>query len=400
MNRWMCFWCFLIAIFQISKAKYADDVDLNITEITKKYGFPVETHEIETEDGYLLDVYRIPFGRFSRTRRTNRYPVILNHGLLGSAENFILMGQNKSLAYMLADYGFDVWLCNARGSWHSRKHRTLHPDKDAEYWQFTWHEIGIYDLPATIDYVLNVTNTNKVHFVGHSQGTTTFFVMCSEKPEYNEKIKVMVAMAPSAILGHLKEPFLRMLVPFHPFLERLSDDLKEYELLPFVSNRGIRSLGKALCGKNSLLSSSTCRFVVSMVLQDEEMDKDVIPLLLSTVPAGASVKQGLHYAQIAVAGTFRKYDWGPKENMRRYNSRTPPEYNIKHITAPIAIFYGEADDNVAKEDVEILAKLLPNVVEVYKVPSKTWTHMDFLWAKNIDELVNNKIIEELKKYNK
>lgn len=84
---------------------------------------------------------------------------------------------------------------------------------------FRWHEIGIYDLPATIDYVLNKTNTDKLHYVGHSQGTTSFFVMCSERPEYNKKIKIMVALAPSAILRHFKQPFLKIISPFYHFLE-------------------------------------------------------------------------------------------------------------------------------------------------------------------------------------
>ncbi|KAJ8929438.1 hypothetical protein NQ314_017887 [Rhamnusium bicolor] len=106
------------------------------TEIIAKYGYPIETHEISTEDGYLLDVYRLPYGRRSSTKEINRYPVIVNHGLMGSAENFILTGPNKSLSYMLADNGYDVWLLNSRGSWHSRKHKTMDPDRDMQYWQF------------------------------------------------------------------------------------------------------------------------------------------------------------------------------------------------------------------------------------------------------------------------
>lgn len=50
-----------------------------------------------------------------------------------------------------------------------------------------------------------------------------------------------------------------------------------------------------------------------------------------------------------LSGTFKQYDWGPKENMRRYHSKKPPEYNIKNITAPVAIFYGETDAFVTKE---------------------------------------------------
>lgn len=48
-------------------------------------------------------------------------------------------------------------------------------------------------------------------------------------------------------------------------------------------------------------------------------------------------------------GEFRKYDWGPEENLRRYNAVIPPEYNLKNTTVPVALFYGETDLIVAKE---------------------------------------------------
>lgn len=38
--------------------------------------------------------------------------------------------------------GFDVWLGNARGNTHSRKHETLNPDRHRDFWDFSWHEIG------------------------------------------------------------------------------------------------------------------------------------------------------------------------------------------------------------------------------------------------------------------
>lgn len=61
---------------------------------------------------------------------------------------------------------------------------------DPKFWDFSWHEIGIFDIPASIDYILKYTNQTKLSYVGHSQGVTSFFVMLSELPEYNDKINI------------------------------------------------------------------------------------------------------------------------------------------------------------------------------------------------------------------
>jgi predicted alpha/beta hydrolase len=49
--------------------------------------------------------------------------------------------------------GFDVWLGNNRGTTMSRKHSTLNPDKDRKFWEFSFPELGDFDMPAQIDFV-------------------------------------------------------------------------------------------------------------------------------------------------------------------------------------------------------------------------------------------------------
>lgn len=116
-------------------------------------------------------------------------------------------------AYILAEEGFDVWMGNARGNFYSRRHLRLNPDAliNTDFWKFSWHEIGYYDLPAMIDYALSHTGRDRLHYVGHSQGTTAFFVMGSSRPEYNAKINSMHAFAPVAYMAHNQSPLLRVL---------------------------------------------------------------------------------------------------------------------------------------------------------------------------------------------
>jgi pimeloyl-ACP methyl ester carboxylesterase len=73
--------------------------------------------------------------------------------------------------------------------------------------------MGIYDMPATIDYILKQTKHNQLHYIGHSMGTCIFFVMCSMLPEYNNKIRVQISLAPVAYVHHMTS-MLNGLVPY------------------------------------------------------------------------------------------------------------------------------------------------------------------------------------------
>ena len=77
----------------------------------------------------------------------------------------------------------------------------------------SWHEMGIYDLPAMINKTLEITGQKKLFYIGHSMGTTGFMVMSTMRPEMNSKIKLANLMAPVAYLGHARSP-LHYLAPF------------------------------------------------------------------------------------------------------------------------------------------------------------------------------------------
>lgn len=185
-----------------------------VCQLIQMNSYTCETHKIQTKDDYILTVHRIPptlhAANTSNSLMQPRRPVILMHGLLGSAADFILPGKNRALSAILHEQGYDVWLPNARGTTYSKKHLTF-DSSQSEFWNFTWHEIGVQDLPAIVDYVLDFTQQSSVHYVAHSQGSTTMLVMLSERPEYNEKIVSGHLLAPVAFLKDLKSPPLRIM---------------------------------------------------------------------------------------------------------------------------------------------------------------------------------------------
>ena len=76
-----------------------------------------------------------------------------------------------------------------------------------------WEELGQYDLPASIDYVLKETGHEKVSYVGYSLGSAIFFVGANLKPDLNDKIEVMIGLAPTSTVQRLDNAF-KLVAPF------------------------------------------------------------------------------------------------------------------------------------------------------------------------------------------
>lgn len=151
---------------------------LYFTDYCKYYRYPVEKHEVITEDGYILTVFRIQ--QKGSIIRQGLKPIILQHGLLDSSDTWIINDEDKAPGFMLANRGYDIWLGNSRGNKHSRNHTKYNPDKNKQFWDFTFQHMADYDLPALFTYVYKITN-QKPHYIGHSQGTIQMHIALSKR---------------------------------------------------------------------------------------------------------------------------------------------------------------------------------------------------------------------------
>ncbi len=106
--------------------------------------------------------------------------MFLQHGLLDSSDGWIINDEFRAPGLILANRGYDVWLGNSRGNKHSRKHVKYNPDKDKEFWEFTFQHMADFDLPAVFTYVHNITK-QKLHYIGHSQGTIQMFIALAKQ---------------------------------------------------------------------------------------------------------------------------------------------------------------------------------------------------------------------------
>ncbi|XP_059612669.1 lipase 3-like [Phlebotomus argentipes] len=366
------------------------------------YEYPVESHVVQTADGYLLTMHRIPHGRAEGSGPAPGKPVaFLQHGLLGSSADWVVIGPERALAYLLADADYDVWLGNVRGNTYSRAHKTLDPDREPdreEFWNFSWHEIGVFDLPAMIDYTLGQTNQNKLSYVGHSQGTTTLFVMLSLCPEYNDVIKSAHALAPVAYCEHLKSPFIRAVAPFVDAIDLITILLGINEFAP--STQMMQMGGELVCRDESPVQEvcSNALFLIAGY-DSEQLNRSQLSAIMHNSPAGAATRQLLHYAQLINSGQFCQFDHGPIGNMEKYGSTDPPNYPLSQITAPIALHYGANDWLAEVVDVEHLRDQLGSLIGTFRVPLDSFNHIDFQYAIDIIELVYDNLIILIKTYN-
>lgn len=345
-------------------------------------------------------MHRIPGSQASPPKHGKRV-AYLQHGLFDSSAGWVLMGPHQGLAYWLADLGYDVWLGNARGNRYSRHHRTLNPDGNSSnksrFWNFSWHEIGVFDLPTMIDYITNVTGQKRMHYSGHSQGTTAFFVMTSVLPAYNDRIISMNALAPIAYMSHLKSPVVRLAVLSLDWMEAAAHLMGVNEVLQ--NSKLLRALGEKEC-RDSAPVQSMCSNILFLGagFDSQQLNMSMLPVVLGQTPAGSSVRQVFHYGQLIRSGKFRQYDHGPFENLITYGSFSPPAYNLQNINAPVILHYGLNDWVDAVKDVLQLQRQLKNCKGAFAVKNKHFNHYDFLWAEDARNLVYKDVIEWMKKY--
>ncbi|KAJ2954190.1 hypothetical protein O0L34_g2426 [Tuta absoluta] len=361
-----------------------EDAYLNIKELTIKYGYGLEEHTVKTEDGYILTLHKIP----PANNTVKNEHILLMHGLMDSSDCWVLQGRGAALAYVLADRGYTVWLGNARGNKYSSTHVNL-TTAQPQFWKFSWEEIGLYDLPAMIDYILEDGQNKSLYYIGHSQGTTSFFVMASLKPEYNNKIRMMFALSPVAYMGHVRSPIVRMFSPANYVLAYWLSNFNIYSSSTDFFNKILSIICYVVPGCDNLLY---------MIVGNNHKftNESLMPVVLSHLASGgASTLQFVHYGQLVGSGRFCRFDFGEELNRRVYGADRPPRYELSRVTTPVELFYSQNDWLSDPSDVQQLVAELPDVAASTSVTN--YNHLDFLYASNAEIQIYSKIVHRIER---
>lgn len=364
-------------------------------------GYACEEHEVTTEDGYILGLQRIPRGHggghgagVAGGWGGAGQPVLLQHGVLVDGMTWLVSSPEESLAYILADHGFDVWIANTRGTRWSRRHASLDPSSRS-YWNWSWDDLVVNDMPAMVDYVCSYTR-QKPHYVGHSMGTLVALAAFSEG-RLVDKMKSAALLTPVAYLSHITTPIGILLA--RAFAGELISFLGVAEFNPTsppVSNL-VRSfcrkpgtncydLLKAFTGKNCCLNNSA------------------VDIFLKYEPQPTSTKTIVHLAQTVRDGVLTKYNYMlPHLNIANYGQVKPPAYNMSNIPAefPLFLSYGGQDSLSDPVDVGLLLDDLrchdsDRLTVLYL---DQFAHADFVIGVCAKDYVYNDVISFFNRFN-
>lgn len=374
--------------------KYAEEEDAkrNTTELIRSKGYPCEEYNVVTEDGFILGLQRIPHGLRNGPVGSVRPVVFLQHGLLDASSTWVINSAAQSLGFLLADAGFDVWLGNVRGNTYSKRHSKLLED-DQQFWAWSWDQMAKYDLPAMLKFALATTGQPDLSYVGHSQGTLIAFACFSQDPELAKKVKAFVALGPVLKLGHV-EGGARFLVGLAPDLQILFELLGLGEFLP--NDAVMRFLAETLC--RGSVSRYLCENVIFLLAgyDVQQLNASRLPVYVSHAPAGTSVRNMVHFAQLVKTNKVQMYDFGSDElNRQHYNQPFPPIYNTSAFNVPTYVYSGERDLLSTPQDVKAMLLQVRSVVTHRQIPK--FSHIDFLWGMQANEIFYKDVIQILQK---
>lgn len=371
------------------------------SDMLKTWNYPFQSYNVTTDDGYILRLFRM---QAKNTRITSGKKVVfLQHGLFDSADDWVVNDEDKSLGFVLANAGYDVWLGNNRGNKYSRNNKNISPSH-AAFWNYSFQEMGMYDVKAQLTFVLNFAGVNKLTYVGHSQGTSQMFAALSDPKTQafvNSKINVFIALAPVAYVANANSPMVKWLAADTPLIEAC----KLFNIDEFLPGACSKTSAQSEFEKYvCLLDHKLCDLFISLVADyNPKYDNEKrFPFFVQHNPSGSSLRSALHYRQLYECDghnpKFLKFDFGKKTNEKVYGQALPPEYDFTLINIPVRGFTGTDDELGDPTDASYLNAKLQSLKKDYKMYTyNNCGHLTFMWALDPSPIFRD-VLSEIAKF--
>nr|XP_011468631.1 PREDICTED: triacylglycerol lipase 2-like [Fragaria vesca subsp. vesca] len=396
----------LLALLCAFAAARINSLDQNgiCKSLEETEGYTCQDHQVTTEDGYILGLQRIPSGKSNNNSTAQKLPVLLQHGLTMDGGAWLLNPPDQALAFILADKGFDVWLANARGTKASRGHNSL-STYDPAYWEWTWDQLAVYDLPAFFNYVNNQTG-QKVHYVGHSLGTLSVLAALSQQ-KLSNTLRSAALLSPVAYLNQITTLLIQSFARTYAANGLYATGLRDF---PPVG-QALGTVLQFLCSMPGV-DCSDILVAITIILNNVKLfllkASQTCPNCCLTPTSSnlvfqqhilqpTSTKNMVHLSQMIRRGTITMFDYiFPVINLQRYNQLTPPVYNMASIPKDVPLFFGYGGRDALSDvnDVKALLNDLKDhdkdkLVEQY---IEEYAHMDFIMAGNANQKVYDPLL--------
>ena len=353
-------------------------------------GLDLEEETVTTEDRYVNTMWRLTS---KDPNNRNGKSVIMQHGLLDGAFTFLILAED-SLPKKLCDEGYVVYLPYIRGTQFSRSHLDYDSGLTSKYWDFSFDHMAAYDVPANINFVKNRDGVEKVYYIGHSQGTLTFFLAYMNNPEFMEKnIAKFIALGTVPNVNNAPH-----------FLIKLFDKSKILNLIP-VKNfltlpKEVGQVFVPLCtSKAKVLCNSILSLAFSGTHETGRIDYDRLGKNIYLYePGGTSLQNMKHWIQIYKAKRAQKYDYGLVENLKHYGQTTPPVYDLKKMkgySIPSLMTISDADPFANPQDTLDFVDNIENKNVVNILSLTNYNHIDYFWADSAVQEIFPKVMNFL-----
>ncbi|CAG9762366.1 unnamed protein product [Ceutorhynchus assimilis] len=376
-----------------SNCWYDLGADFVAPEIIHHLGYPVQTYRIVTRDGYILTLFRIP-NDSQRNPHAKKHPVYLQHGLVATCNNFLAL-QKDSLAFVLWEAGYDVWLGNYRGTFPSAYHVNM-TTRDQEFWATSMDDVALIDLPAIFHTILSHTSPdNQIIYIGHSLGTTFALMYGSEFPEEaRSMIKMFVLLCPAYTLSRMISPYK----VFAPYGNWVVDTVRDLQIERIVSEANELSRLIQPC-KESPPMMRLCMQLYNLFYGPKaDFGPEIVPVYFRQLPGGTSIRI-LNHAADLVLGNFRKYNYPPEINLQKYGTTEAPLFDVSKIEVPTYIVYSTQDWATPEADALHLYRNLNEKARygIRKIDLPFFNHIDFVMGRNARRIVYDPLVRMLNK---
>ena len=324
----------------ISLTKLPPEYHYSFEETCKNSGFNFTSHQLTTKDGYSLSLFQV-----SSKLSSSKKPVLMVHGLTQTALSFVANQSTLAPAFRLASAGYDVWLLNTRGNHYSRSHKRI-PVTDERFWNWTAYHISVYDLPSSIDYILSKASTEKLHYIGHSQGGHVLLSLLSLVPEYNSKIALASLLAPVGGTLVANTNYFKAMIDLNK-IRKLQNN-RQYCFGSIGTDRSIYvkfMYEFPEIGKYLMFDRYDPRYTNDSI--------EHLPYYALKLGGGTSLMNLRYYRQLKDENRVlpRAYDYGePELNNDVYGSTNPPVIDFSKVKADLALFFGRYDKIVGPND--------------------------------------------------